>query len=130
MILDIDHFKAVNDTYGHEAGDEVLRIFASRIKAVVRTVDMLCRLGGEEFIIVMPETRIDVAAKVAERIRDSVNATMFPIEKGLRAIPITVSIGIADRRNDREADALLKRADKALYRSKHDGRNRVSADAA
>ncbi len=130
MILDIDHFKAVNDTYGHEAGDEVLRIFASRIKAVVRTVDMLCRLGGEEFIIVMPETRIDVAAKVAERIRDSVNATLFPIEKGLRAIPITVSIGIADRRNDREADALLKRADRALYRSKHDGRNRVSADAA
>ena len=130
MILDIDHFKAVNDTFGHDAGDEVLRTFALRVKAAVRTVDLLCRLGGEEFIIVMPETSIDVAAKVGERIRESVNATMFPIEKGTRHIPITVSIGIADRRHDREADILLKRADKALYRSKNDGRNRVSADAA
>ena len=130
MILDIDHFKAVNDTFGHDAGDEVLRIFALRIKSVVRAVDLLCRLGGEEFIIVMPETAIDIAAKVGERIREAIGASMFPIENGTRHIPITVSIGIADRRHDREPDVLLKRADKALYRSKNSGRNCVSADAA
>ena len=130
MILDIDHFKSVNDTYGHDAGDDVLKAFADRVKTVIRGVDVFCRLGGEEFIIVMPDTGLDVAGRVAERVRQTVGADAFPIEKGGRAIPVTVSIGIAERRNGREADAMMKRADRALYRSKAQGRNRVSADAA
>ncbi len=130
MILDIDHFKSVNDTFGHDAGDEVLRSFAERVKTVIRGVDVVCRLGGEEFIIVMPDTALDVAARVAERVRQSIGDTDFSIDKGVRQISITVSIGIAERRNGREADVLMKRADLALYRSKAQGRNRVSADAA
>lgn len=130
MILDIDHFKSVNDTFGHDAGDDVLRSFAERVKTVIRGVDVVCRLGGEEFIIVMPDTALDVAARVAERVRQSIGETDFPIDKGERQISITVSIGIAERRNGREADVLMKRADLALYRSKAQGRNRVSADAA
>ncbi len=130
MILDIDHFKAVNDTYGHDAGDEVLKGFAERVKTAIRGVDVLCRLGGEEFIIVMPDTALDVAGRVAERVRCIVGEALFPIDKGGREIAVTVSIGIAERRNGREADAMLKRADRALYRSKALGRNRVSADAA
>ena len=130
MILDIDHFKAVNDTYGHDAGDEVLKAFAERVKTVIRGVDVLCRLGGEEFIIVMPDTSLDVAGRVAERVRQTVGSAMFAIDKGERQIPVTVSIGLAERRNGREADSMMKRADRALYRSKALGRNRVSADAA
>ncbi len=130
MILDIDHFKSVNDTFGHDAGDDVLRGFAGRVKATIRGGDVLCRLGGEEFIIVMPETGLDVAGKVAERVRQAVGDAPFPIDGGAREIPVTVSIGIAERRNGREADAMMKRADRALYRSKAEGRNCVSADAA
>jgi two-component system cell cycle response regulator len=130
MILDIDHFKAVNDTFGHDAGDDVLKAFAERVKTVIRGVDVFCRLGGEEFIIVMPDTSLDIAGRVAERVRQTVGGSPFAIEKGARQIPVTVSIGLAERRNGREADAMLKRADRALYRSKAAGRNRVSADAA
>ena len=130
MILDIDHFKAVNDTYGHDAGDDVLKAFAERVKTVIRGVDVLCRLGGEEFIIVMPDTSLDVAGRVAERVRQTVGGAMFAIDKGERHIAVTVSIGLAERRNGREADSMMKRADRALYRSKALGRNRVSADAA
>ncbi len=130
MILDIDHFKSVNDTFGHDVGDEVLKGFAERVKTVIRGVDVLCRLGGEEFIIVMPDTGLDVAGRVAERVRQAIGGTLFPIDDGTRQIPVTVSIGLAERRNGREADAMMKRADRALYRSKELGRNRVSADAA
>ncbi|MBV9219464.1 MAG: PleD family two-component system response regulator [Methylobacteriaceae bacterium] len=130
MILDIDHFKDVNDTFGHEAGDEVLKQFAGRVRGAVRTADLMCRLGGEEFVIVMPDTGIVVAEKIGERVRAAVQAEPFPIEGGRRSIRITVSIGIADRGRDPHPDAIFRRADRALYRSKHDGRNRVSADAA
>ena len=130
MILDIDHFKSVNDTHGHDAGDDVLKAFAERIRTVIRGVDVFCRLGGEEVVIVMPDTGLDIAGRVAERVRQAVETTEFPISKGARRIPVTVSIGLAERRNGRDADAMLKRADRALYRSKESGRNRVSADAA
>jgi two-component system cell cycle response regulator len=130
MILDIDHFKQVNDTYGHDVGDEILRGFASRVKKTVRSGDLLCRLGGEEFIVVLPETNIEIAELVAERVRDAVGQADFPIEHGARSIPITVSIGIADRGRDTDPSSLFKRADLALYRSKHCGRNRVTAQAA
>lgn len=130
MILDIDHFKAVNDTYGHDAGDEVLKVFAQRMRNVVRQVDLVCRLGGEEFVIVMPDTPVEVAAHVAERVRSSIELGPFPILSGEKSIPVTVSVGLANSHGDSNPDHLFKRADRALYRSKNEGRNRVSADAA
>ncbi len=130
MALDIDRFKSVNDGFGHDAGDDVLRTFAQRVKNAVREGDLLCRLGGEEFVVLMPETEIDVAARIAERVRQSVEADLFEIEKGARRIPVTVSVGLAQSLGETEAEALFRRADRALYRSKNEGRNRVTLDAA
>ncbi|UDL95307.1 PleD family two-component system response regulator [Lichenihabitans sp. PAMC28606] len=130
MIVDLDHFKSVNDTFGHDVGDEVLRGFASRVKKVIRAGDVMCRLGGEEFIIVLPETNIEIAELVAERVRSAVGHSAFPVERGTRTLSITVSIGIADRGGDSDPGTLFKRADLALYRSKRGGRNMVSAHAA
>jgi two-component system cell cycle response regulator len=130
MILDIDHFKKVNDTYGHDAGDDVLRQVAQRLRRTVRQADLICRLGGEEFVVVMPDTGIEIAKLVAERVRQSVETSLFSIEEGRRSIPVTISVGLAQSDRDRNPDALYKRADRALYRSKNEGRNRVSADAA
>ncbi len=130
MILDIDHFKAVNDTWGHDAGDDVLKGFSQRVKRVIRNSDLLCRLGGEEFVVVMPDTMPDIAAVVAERVRGSVQAEPFRLAEGDRSVPITVSVGLACTSRDANPDTLFRRADKALYRSKNDGRNRVTADAA
>jgi two-component system, cell cycle response regulator len=131
LIIDIDYFKAINDTHGHDAGDDVLRDFAMRIKKSIRGIDLACRYGGEEFVIVMPETDMAVAAMVAERLRRRIAAEPFAIAQGTRHIPVTISIGIAGLRDkDDTAAALLKRADQALYRAKRDGRNRVVPDAA
>jgi two-component system cell cycle response regulator len=130
MILDIDHFKLVNDTYGHIAGDEVLKGFADRIRRIIRGGDLLCRLGGEEFVVVMPNVPIDVARRVAERARVAIEEAPFVIDRSGQTIPITVSIGLAERGRDVDAEALYERADRALYRSKADGRNRVTSDAA
>jgi two-component system cell cycle response regulator len=131
LVIDIDYFKAINDTHGHDAGDDVLRDFALRIKRSIRGIDLACRYGGEEFVIVMPETDMAVAAMVAERLRRRIAAEPFPIQEGASAIPVTISIGIAALRGDDDtAAALLKRADQALYRAKRDGRNRVVPDAA
>lgn len=130
MILDIDFFKRVNDTYGHDAGDEVLKNFANRVKRRVRSADLMCRLGGEEFVVVMPETKLATAQSVGERIRATVAALPFPIDNGERAIAMTVSIGVADSLGGESIDALLRRADQALYLSKNAGRNRVTGAAA
>jgi two-component system cell cycle response regulator len=130
MILDIDHFKQVNDTYGHMSGDEVLKGFAERIRRVIRGGDLLCRLGGEEFVVVMPNVPLDVAQRVAERARASIEEAPFVIDRSGKAIRITVSIGLAERGRDLDAEALYQRADRALYRSKAEGRNRVTSDAA
>lgn len=131
MVLDIDYFKSINDTYGHDAGDDVLREFALRIKKCIRGIDLACRYGGEEFVIVMPETDMAVATMVAERLRRSIASESFSIEKGARRIDVTISIGLAalERRGEPMAD-VLKRADQALYRAKRDGRNRVVPAAA
>ncbi len=131
LILDIDYFKSVNDTHGHDIGDEVLREFASRIAANVRGIDLACRYGGEEFVVVMPDTDMEFASAVAERLRRNVEATPFAISREPRKLNITISIGIAgsEHRGD-TAEALLHRADQALYRAKRDGRNRVVAAAA
>jgi two-component system, cell cycle response regulator len=131
LVLDIDYFKAINDSHGHDAGDDVLREFALRIRRSIRGIDLACRHGGEEFVIVMPETDMAVAAMVAERLRRRIAADPFAIQQGARSIPVTISIGIAGvRGRDDSAAALLKRADQALYRAKRDGRNRVVPDAA
>jgi two-component system cell cycle response regulator len=131
LILDIDYFKSINDTHGHDAGDDVLREFALRIRRSIRGIDLACRYGGEEFVVVMPETDMAVAAMVAERLRRRIAADPFAIQGGARNIPVTISIGIAGLRGrDDSAAALLKRADQALYRAKRDGRNRVVPDAA
>ena len=130
MALDIDRFKSVNDGYGHDSGDEVLRTFAQRVKNAVREGDLLCRLGGEEFVVLMPETDIGVAARIAERVRGAIESELFAIEKGARSIPVTVSIGLAQAQGETEPEGLFRRADRALYRSKNDGRNRVTLDAA
>jgi len=130
MILDIDHFKMVNDTFGHDAGDQVLKGFAGRIKKVVRGIDLFCRLGGEEFVVVMPNTNTEIALKIAERIRGAVEKDVFAITAQGLSIPITVSIGLAESSRDMDAEALLRRADKALYKCKDGGRNMVCADAA
>ena len=131
LELDIDYFKSINDTHGHDAGDDVLRDFALRIKRSIRGIDLACRSGGEEFVIVMPETDLAVAAIVAERLRRRIAAEPFAISQGQRSIPVTLSIGIAALRGpDDTAASLIKRADQALYRAKRDGRNRVVPDAA
>jgi two-component system cell cycle response regulator len=131
LIMDIDYFKAVNDTYGHDAGDEVLREFANRISANVRGMDLACRFGGEEFVVVMPDTDIAYAYTVAERLRHSVEMTPFPISREPHQIHVTISIGMAATAKTNEtAEELLHRADQALYRAKREGRNRVIAEAA
>ncbi|MDE1972010.1 MAG: PleD family two-component system response regulator [Hyphomicrobiales bacterium] len=131
MVLDIDYFKSINDTYGHDAGDDVLRDFALRVKRSIRGIDLACRVGGEEFVVVMPETDMAVAAMVAERLRRRIASEPFSISQGSQSLPVTLSIGIAALRGqDDNAAALIKRADQALYRAKRDGRNRVVPDAA
>src|SRR3954469_22751914 len=95
LILDIDHFKSVNDTCGHDIGDEVLREFAGRIAANVRGIDLACRYGGEEFVVVMPETDMELASTVAERLRRSMETSPFAISRAPHSLNITISIGIA-----------------------------------
>jgi two-component system cell cycle response regulator len=131
MILDIDYFKSINDNYGHDAGDDVLREFAVRVRKSIRGIDLACRYGGEEFVIVMPETDLHVAGMVAERLRRSIAGEPFAIHKGTKRIEVTISIGLTTLEQKGEAVAdVLKRADTALYRAKHDGRNRVVSQAA
>jgi two-component system cell cycle response regulator len=131
VIMDIDHFKSVNDSYGHDIGDEVLREFAGRIAANVRGIDLACRYGGEEFVVVMPETDVEFASAVAERLRCSVEKTPFAISREPHQLNVTISIGIAGSAGSGDtAEKLLHRADQALYRAKREGRNRVVAAAA
>jgi two-component system cell cycle response regulator len=130
-ITDIDRFKLVNDTYGHDAGDVVLREFASRVRSAVRGADLACRYGGEEFVLVMPDTTPEMAAGVAERLRAIVESEPFQIPGTDVALSVTASLGIAAMLPGGDTpDALLKRADNALYEAKRSGRNRVVAAAA
>src|ERR1700722_3922230 len=131
LVLDIDFFKAVNDTHGHDAGDDVLREFAVRLKKSIRGIDLACRHGGEEFVVVMPDTDMAVATMVAERLRRRIAADPFPIAQGQRKVEVTISIGLAALAGpDDAAASVLKRADQALYRAKREGGNRWVADGA
>ena len=130
MLIDMDFFKAVNDTHGHDTGDAVLREFADRLRRNIRGVDLACRFGGEEFVVLMPDTDYRQAQNVAERVRNAVAELSFEAAGG-RPLTVTVSVGVA--LNESEADTpevMLKRADVALYRAKREGRNRVVFDAA
>ena len=130
LIADIDHFKSVNDTYGHDAGDLVLKEFSDRFRRYTRGVDLACRLGGEEFLIIMPDTDRSLAWQVGERVRECVASQAFRIGQG-QEIWVTASVGLAtwDGAED-TSEALFKRADNALYAAKRGGRNQVVSAAA
>lgn len=131
MITDIDRFKSVNDTWGHDAGDDVLREFARRLRKNVRGIDLACRFGGEEFVVVMPDTEGHVAERVAERIRVEIERAPFAIGKTGQLIDVTISVGVSSLQLPLDTmEALMKRADLALYEAKSGGRNRVVATAA
>jgi two-component system, cell cycle response regulator len=131
LLLDIDHFKAVNDGFGHDAGDEVLREFAVRLATNVRAIDLPCRYGGEEFVVVMPGTSLEDAGMIAERIRRDVASAPFRIMDGQEHLTITISVGVAaSLGGDDTPDALIKRADEGVYEAKARGRNKVISRAA
>ena len=126
LMVDIDHFKQVNDTHGHAAGDEVLCEVANRIARDVRGFDLVARYGGEEFVVVMPDTSMDIAIAVADRICKIVAADPVPLSESEERIAVTVSIGVARTDGlEKSPNALLKSADDALYQAKTEGRNRV-----
>ncbi|PQP03242.1 MULTISPECIES: GGDEF domain-containing protein [Pseudomonas] len=124
LMLDIDHFKQINDTYGHSAGDEVLKAVAASIKSQLRNVDMVFRFGGEEFMILLSNTNREAAAMVGERLRFAAQAQDYVAEG--KAIELTVSLGCSTLLPGESAESLLRRADSALYVAKREGRNRLA----
>jgi two-component system cell cycle response regulator len=130
LTLDVDYFKAVNDSHGHDAGDRVLQEIAGRIRANIRNIDLACRTGGEEFVVVLPGTDTQTAERVGERIRRAVATRAFNAGPDCH-LTITASVGIAGLGgHDDGVEDILKRADQALYRAKREGRNRVIMSAA
>jgi two-component system, cell cycle response regulator len=127
MMFDVDHFKSVNDRFGHQGGDDALRQLAERALSGVRSIDLVARLGGEEFVVVMPETSLEAATNVAERLRRSVAAEPFLVQTSGDRLPITISAGVAVTQRGDTVDTLLQRADDALYQAKNSGRNKVVA---
>lgn len=131
MMLDIDRFKSVNDRFGHPAGDSVLKEFAQRVSANIRGLDMVARMGGEEFVVALPEAKLSSTAIVAERVRAAIEAPSFTSSALPSPLQITVSIGVAGFQEGDDAGGLLARADAALYEAKNSGRNKVTfAEAA
>jgi two-component system cell cycle response regulator len=131
LVIDIDHFKKVNDSFGHDVGDEVLREFAVRLASNVRAIDLPVRHGGEEFVVVMPDTELEDARRIAERIRLHVAGSPFRVMDGKELLSVTISVGVATSAGAGEtSQALFKRADEAVYEAKSAGRNRVVARAA
>ncbi|WP_278406232.1 GGDEF domain-containing protein [Pseudomonas rhodesiae] len=124
LMLDIDHFKHINDTYGHAAGDDVLREVAAVIKAQLRNVDMVFRFGGEEFLILLSNTSREAAAVVGERLRKATQAQDYWADG--KRIELTVSLGCSTLLAAESAESLLRRADNALYVAKREGRNRLA----
>ena len=122
-ILDLDHFKRINDSYGHLAGDKVLKIVANELRKRLRVRDFMARFGGEEFVLLIPQTPLAGGLQLAESLRAAVEACPFHF-KGER-VTITLSVGVTAFRSGERSDTVLKRADEALYRAKHQGRNRV-----
>lgn len=129
FLLDIDHFKQINDTYGHHAGDQVLTAFGGIVAEALRETDVLARYGGEEFLVIAPQTLIAGATELAERVRRNIEVHPFTFSEGsdrLRQINVTISIGVAGLGNGIDSThKLVRAADAALYRAKQEGRNRV-----
>jgi diguanylate cyclase (GGDEF)-like protein len=124
-LMDIDHFKAINDTHGHAVGDEALMSFTRTIRRNIREIDLLARFGGDEFVLLLPEADPEHAAGVVSRLRQAL--VEHPLNLGGMSVPITVSVGIAGLApGGEDLDGLLRRADIALYRSKQAGRDRIS----
>lgn len=125
MMIDLDHFKSINDTWGHQAGDEVLRQTARIIRDSTRRLDIQCRYGGEEFVVILPSTERRLAVQVAERLRENIEFSR--VMAGGREIRVTASIGMAfhSAENPCDAQRLIALADECLYEAKHSGRNRV-----
>jgi two-component system cell cycle response regulator len=130
MAIDIDHFKRCNDTFGHAVGDDVLREFSARVATNVRPSDLACRMGGEEFLVIMPRTSGDIACIAAERLRRVICSAPFRTPRLALPLEVTASIGVATFEPDDTPDALVQRADEALYESKRAGRNRVTGKTA
>ncbi|OWK32630.1 sensor domain-containing diguanylate cyclase [Sphingomonas mucosissima] len=126
-LFDLDHFKRINDTHGHAAGDEVLRRFAALARASVRAQDLVARVGGEEFAVVLPDATISQATLVCDRLRRAISGTDLRVEHGL--ISVTVSGGVAPYLRDQSAEEVLRAADQALYRAKHAGRDQLALAA-
>lgn len=125
MAIDIDHFKRCNDTFGHAVGDDVLREFAARVASNVRPSDLACRMGGEEFLVIMPRTNGDIACVAAERLRRVICSGPFRTPRVPHPLEVTASIGVATFSSGDTPDTLVHRADEALYEAKRAGRNRV-----
>jgi two-component system, cell cycle response regulator len=130
MVLDLDRFKSVNDRHGHQAGDEVLREFARRLGENMRGIDLVSRVGGEEFLVVMPDILPEDAQRVAERVRGAIENAGFELTGIATPLSVTVSIGLAFHHPDEAGSDLIQRADAALYASKNSGRNMVTLAAA
>ncbi len=125
IMIDIDHFKRINDTYGHEVGDLVLKSIVDKIRSLIRSSDILVRYGGEEFIIYLPHTTLKDALKLAERIRKGIEDMVIETGDG-KKVKVTISLGVAEREPGETLEQVIKKADEALYRAKKQGRNRVS----
>jgi len=125
-VWDVDHFKQVNDVYGHQAGDKVLRVVARLLQSQVRETDFIARYGGEEFVILLPETELESARQVAEKLRASVEQAAFHYRQ--KRVPVTISCGLAQFREGDDADTVFARADTALYQAKESGRNRCISE--
>ncbi len=126
VLTDIDFFKSINDTHGHDVGDDVLREFGDRIRRSVRGADLACRYGGEEFVLILPDSDQQAAAAIAERLRARMDHDPIPVSGGQSHLTITISLGVATIQGPEDnAEAILKRADEALYKAKREGRNRV-----
>jgi len=126
LMIDLDHFKQVNDRFGHLGGDEALRCIAERIASNLRSYDALGRYGGEEFLIVLPSCELEQAAIAAERIRESIEANPVPLGRAAAKITASFGVTVLDAENDTEQRQLIARADAALYEAKRSGRNCVA----
>jgi diguanylate cyclase len=129
-LVDIDHFKVINDTFGHPVGDDVLRFFAALLAENVKGRDLAARYGGEEFALILPATAVGNAQQLVQQIMDQLKATNLVLSQGKTPIGrLTASFGIAQLRDSDDSETLLMRADTRLYEAKNAGRNRIASDA-